>query len=150
MSEQPPPAPTASTAGPCPTLIQISRTSRHWKFTQHHRTTQPPPSFLELWLLHLTNEANANRLWLFVLVDLYGLQFKSFIYQLQSREANRRILKFFPLWRFTRKARNFAHTLRLFKFLIRSHPLIFSDNNNVDSAANHAPASGDRLSTDDL
>ena len=26
------------------TLIQISRTPRHWKFTQHHRTTRPPPS----------------------------------------------------------------------------------------------------------
>ena len=37
-----PPAPTASAAGPCPTLIQISRTPRHWKFTQHHRTTRPP------------------------------------------------------------------------------------------------------------
>ena len=29
MAKQPPPAPTASTVGPCPTLIQISRTSRH-------------------------------------------------------------------------------------------------------------------------
>ena len=36
MSKQPPPAPTASAVGPCPTLIQISRTPRHWKFTQHH------------------------------------------------------------------------------------------------------------------
>ena len=26
MSKQPPPAPTASTVGPCPTLLQISRT----------------------------------------------------------------------------------------------------------------------------
>ena len=43
MSKQPPPAPTASAVGPCPTLIQISRTPRHWKFTQHHRTTRPPP-----------------------------------------------------------------------------------------------------------
>ena len=25
--------------GPCPTIIQ---TGRHWKFTQHHRTTRPP------------------------------------------------------------------------------------------------------------
>ena len=38
-----PPAPTASVVGPCPTVIQISRTTRHWKFTQHHRTTRPPP-----------------------------------------------------------------------------------------------------------
>ena len=26
-------------------LIQISRTPRHWKFTQHHRTTRPPPAY---------------------------------------------------------------------------------------------------------
>ena len=43
MSKQPPPAPTASTVGPCPTIIQISRTPRHWKFTQHLRTTRPSP-----------------------------------------------------------------------------------------------------------
>ena len=43
MSEEPPPAPTASTVGPCPTITQISRTPRHWKFTQHLRTTRPPP-----------------------------------------------------------------------------------------------------------
>ena len=42
MSKQPPPAPTASAVGPCPTIIQISRTPRHWKFTQHLRTTRPP------------------------------------------------------------------------------------------------------------
>ena len=42
ISTQLPPAPTASTVGPCPTLIQISRTPRHWKLTQHHRTTRPP------------------------------------------------------------------------------------------------------------
>ena len=43
MSKPPPPAPTASAIGPCPTIIQISRTPRHWKFTQHHRTIRPPP-----------------------------------------------------------------------------------------------------------
>ena len=43
MSKQPPPAPTASATGPCPTIIQISRTPRHWKFTQYLRTTRPPP-----------------------------------------------------------------------------------------------------------
>ena len=48
MSKQPPPAPTASTIGQCPTLFQISRTPRHWKFTQHHRTTRPSPSQLEI------------------------------------------------------------------------------------------------------
>ena len=44
MSKPPPPAPTASAIGPCPTITQISRMlrPRHWKFTQHHRTTRPP------------------------------------------------------------------------------------------------------------
>ena len=42
MSKQPPPAPTARAVGPCPTLIQTSRTPRHWKLTQDHRTTRPP------------------------------------------------------------------------------------------------------------
>ena len=43
-----PPAHTASAVGPCPILIQISRTHRHhWKFTQDHHTTRPPPSLLE-------------------------------------------------------------------------------------------------------
>ena len=49
MSTQPPPAPTASVVDPCPTLIQISRTPWHWKFTQNHRTTRPPPTPLSLW-----------------------------------------------------------------------------------------------------
>ena len=43
MSKQPPPAPTASAVGPCPTLIQTSRTPRTWKFIQDHRTIRPPP-----------------------------------------------------------------------------------------------------------
>ena len=42
-----PPTPTASTVDPCPTLIQISRTPRHWKFTQHHRTTDHPVMRIE-------------------------------------------------------------------------------------------------------
>ena len=42
LSKQAPPAPTANVVGPCPTLVQISRTPRHCKFTQHHRTTRPP------------------------------------------------------------------------------------------------------------
>ena len=41
MSKQRPPSPTASAVGPCPTTIEMSRTPRHWKFTQHHRTTDP-------------------------------------------------------------------------------------------------------------
>ena len=43
MSKQPQPAPAASATGPCPTIIQISRTPRHWKITKHLRTTRPPP-----------------------------------------------------------------------------------------------------------
>ena len=46
MSKQPPPAPIASAIGPCPTLIQTSRTPRHWKVTQDHRTTRPLPGLL--------------------------------------------------------------------------------------------------------
>ena len=42
MSKQTPPAPTVSAESPCPTIIQIGRTPRHWKFTKHHRTTRPP------------------------------------------------------------------------------------------------------------
>ena len=42
MSKQPTPAPTASPAGPCPTIIQISRTSQHWKLTKHQCTTRSP------------------------------------------------------------------------------------------------------------
>ena len=47
MSKQPPPAPTAGTIGPCPTMIQISRTPRHWKFTQHDRTAPPDHPLLD-------------------------------------------------------------------------------------------------------
>ena len=43
MSKQSSPASTASAIGLSPTLIQISRTLRHWNFTQHHRTTRPSP-----------------------------------------------------------------------------------------------------------
>ena len=42
MSKQPPPTPTASTIGPCPTVIQVSRMPRHCKFTQHLHTSRPP------------------------------------------------------------------------------------------------------------
>ena len=52
MSKQPPPAPTASAAGPCPSTVQISRTPGHWKFTQHHRTTRPPFTMYEMELCH--------------------------------------------------------------------------------------------------
>ena len=42
MSKQPPPAPTASAVGPCPTSIQISRTSpalEVYPAPSHHPTT---------------------------------------------------------------------------------------------------------------
>ena len=41
MSKQPLTAPTARVIGPCPSIIQFSRTPRNWKFTQRHRTTRP-------------------------------------------------------------------------------------------------------------
>ena len=41
MSKQPPPAPTASAV--LPYCNQNCRTHRHWKFTQHVRTTRSPP-----------------------------------------------------------------------------------------------------------
>ena len=47
MSKQPSPAPTVSAVGPCPTLSEMSRTPRHWKFTQQHRSIQPPLSRLD-------------------------------------------------------------------------------------------------------
>ena len=42
MSKQPPLAPTVSAVGPCRTIIKISRTPWHWKFTPHHPTTPVP------------------------------------------------------------------------------------------------------------
>ena len=47
MSKQPPPAPTASAVGPCPTVIQIVGRPGAGSFTQHHRTTRPPLRGLE-------------------------------------------------------------------------------------------------------
>ena len=38
---------TSSAVGPCPTIIQISRTPRHWKNTQHHRSGRPLPFFIQ-------------------------------------------------------------------------------------------------------
>ena len=59
MSKQPPPAPTARAVGSCPTLIQISRTPRHWKFTQDHRTTRPPLFQRKGCLYFACNDRNA-------------------------------------------------------------------------------------------
>ena len=53
-----PSAPTASAVSPCPTLLQMSRTPRCWKLTQHHRTTRPPPSY---WRKYV-HEVLVNRL----------------------------------------------------------------------------------------
>ena len=60
MSKQPPPAPTARTIGPCPTIIQISRTPRHWKFTQHLRTTRPPQTVTQIQLDNSRNEKDCD------------------------------------------------------------------------------------------
>ena len=43
MSKQPPPAPTESTIGPCPAIIQISRTPRHWELTSTFALPDHPP-----------------------------------------------------------------------------------------------------------
>ena len=43
LSKQSSAAPTASAIGLCPSIIQSSRMPHHWKFTQRHRTTRPPP-----------------------------------------------------------------------------------------------------------
>ena len=51
--------PPASTAvGPCPTLIQHSRTPWHWKFTQPHRATRPHQY---AWILDLGNDEGAHK-----------------------------------------------------------------------------------------
>ena len=42
MSKQPPPAPTASTEGPCPTLSKLVGRPGTGSFAQHHRTLRPP------------------------------------------------------------------------------------------------------------
>ena len=55
ISKQPPPAPTASAVGPCPTVSQAGGRPRHWKFTQHHRTTRPPSGCLNGIFLDTTN-----------------------------------------------------------------------------------------------
>ena len=42
----PPPAPNESAVGAYPTITQISRTPRHWEFTQHHRTSSNTSSVM--------------------------------------------------------------------------------------------------------
>ena len=65
MSKQPPPAPTASTIGPCPTVIHVSRTPRHWKFTQHLRTTQPPQAPVNIFRNQAQNGSKGHYFFLF-------------------------------------------------------------------------------------
>ena len=62
MSKQSPPAPTASAVGPCPNLIQTSRTPRTWKFIQDHPTTRPPPFSTEPYsFMKIILKKNQNR-----------------------------------------------------------------------------------------
>ena len=42
MSKQPRRTYCKHSSRPCPTVIQVSRTPQHWKFTQHLRTTRQP------------------------------------------------------------------------------------------------------------
>ena len=79
MSKQPPPAPTASTIGPCPSVIQVSRTPWHWKFTQHLRTTRPPtvskgfPSFSNTGHLHKRVKYTKEKIWVLRPFQEYSL-----------------------------------------------------------------------------
>ena len=57
-----PPSLTASAVGHCPTLIRISRTPRHWKVTQHHRTTRPPPRYWQKRSRHKYSHTGHNQL----------------------------------------------------------------------------------------
>ena len=43
MSKQPPPAPTASEVGPCPTIIEIVGRPGTGSLVRNLRTTRPPP-----------------------------------------------------------------------------------------------------------
>ena len=63
MSKQQPPAPTASTVGPCPPAIQIGRTPRHRKFTQHHRTTRPFHYQIESMYMYVRSHLSTNFFW---------------------------------------------------------------------------------------
>ena len=72
----PHPRPTASTVDPCPTIIKISRTPRHWKFTQHYRTTRPPLSYDEIAYLFIYLS-----IYLFIYSNMYDL-FIQFIFVL--------------------------------------------------------------------
>ena len=55
-----PTRPVCKPVGPCPTLIQISWTPRQRKFTQHHRTTRPPPCKTRNRLRRYINTTHGN------------------------------------------------------------------------------------------
>ena len=38
---------------PLPYCNQNCRTPRHWKFTEHHRSTRPPPNSSVIWIIKL-------------------------------------------------------------------------------------------------
>ena len=57
-----PPESTARAAGPCPILIQTSRTPWHWKFIQHHSTTRPPHGMLDSRVLMLKDRGRCGAL----------------------------------------------------------------------------------------
>ena len=61
MSKPPPPAPTASAVGPCPTLIQISRTPGSLPST-FATPDQPPPPPLPIYWRKYVHEVLFNRL----------------------------------------------------------------------------------------
>ena len=88
MSKQPTSAPTASVVGPCPTIIQINRMPRHWKFTQHHRSTRPPPP----WIGGRRNEIcgrtgyRTRDFWLLSLTR-YRLRYAAFVLRRWRREC---------------------------------------------------------------
>ena len=91
MSKQPPPSPTASAIGPCPTIIQISRTPRHWKFTQHLRTTRPTPcklvtTFDDEKLPGLVCPKSVGASLCNIFIDMYN-KIRKIVYQLALHKA---------------------------------------------------------------
>ena len=125
MSKQPPTTPTASPVGPCPTIIQVSRTLQCWKFIQHHCSTRPPSMG---WMGILLGGAT---LLFFIFVSLLKrfknlillepiLSLKSrpeFIRALFFREANWKPQKFFPFVKMAENIEMHPYTLRCHNIL---------------------------------
>ena len=57
---------------PLPYCNQYCRTPRHWKFTQHHRTTRPPPALLEIYI-------NMYQYWWFITITMQHLIYLVFL-----------------------------------------------------------------------